>query len=57
MLEHLCEALKKRYGDIARKDGPVVSYLGMTFDLSFPGDARLTIRGYVEEAPLTDCSS
>jgi Reverse transcriptase (RNA-dependent DNA polymerase) len=49
MIEHLCTGLKDRYGDITRKDGPVVSYLGMTFDLSFPGEARLTIRGYVEE--------
>jgi hypothetical protein len=49
MIEHLCTGLKDRYGDITRKDGPVVSYLGMTFDLSFPGEARLTMRGYVEE--------
>jgi hypothetical protein len=26
MIEHLCEGLKTRYGDITRKDGPVVSY-------------------------------
>jgi hypothetical protein len=49
MIEHLCGGLKKRYGDITRKDGPVVSYLGMTFDLSSQGEARLTMRGYVEE--------
>jgi hypothetical protein len=49
MIEHLCTGLKHRYGDITRKDVPVVSYLGMTFDLSFPGEARLTMRGYVEE--------
>jgi Reverse transcriptase (RNA-dependent DNA polymerase) len=28
MLKHLCGGLKKPYGDITRKDGPVVSYLG-----------------------------
>jgi Reverse transcriptase (RNA-dependent DNA polymerase) len=49
MIEHLCEGLKTRYGDITRKDGPVVSYLGMTFDLSCPGEARLTMHGYVQE--------
>ena len=49
MIEHLCGGLKKHYGDITRKDGPVVSYLGMTFDLSSQGEARLTMRGYVEE--------
>jgi Reverse transcriptase (RNA-dependent DNA polymerase) len=49
MIEHLCTGLKDRYGDVTRKDGPVVSYLGMTFDLSLPGEARLTMRGYVEE--------
>jgi hypothetical protein len=27
----------------------VVSYLSMTFDLSSKGEARLTMRGYVEE--------
>jgi hypothetical protein len=49
MIEHLCEGLKTRYGDITRKDGPVVSYLGMTFDLSCAGEARLTMHGYVQE--------
>jgi Reverse transcriptase (RNA-dependent DNA polymerase) len=47
MIEHLCGGHKTRYGDITRKDGPVVSYLGMTFDLSSPGEARLTMHGYI----------
>jgi hypothetical protein len=45
MIEHLCGGLKTRYGE----DGPVVGYLGMTFDLSSPGEARLTMHGYIQE--------
>jgi hypothetical protein len=26
-----------------------VSYMGMTFDLSCPGEARLTMHGYIQE--------
>ena len=29
MIDSLAAGLKKRYGEITRKDGPVVNYLGM----------------------------
>ena len=45
MIEAVATGLIKRYGDITRKDGPVVNYLGMVFDLSFTGVARVSMKG------------
>ena len=49
MIDFLCEHLRIRYGMITRADGPVVNYLGMVFDLTVAGEARLTMKGYVED--------
>ena len=49
MIEAVASGLIKRYGDITRKDGPVVNYLGMVFDLSLAGIARVSMTGYVED--------
>ena len=49
MVEAVARGLIKRYGDITRKDGPVVNYLGMVFDLSIAGFARVSMTGHVED--------
>ena len=49
MIDALCNNLRRRYGIITRADGPVVNYLGMVFDLTVPGEVRMTMRGYVED--------
>ena len=49
MIESVASGLIKRYGDITRKDGPVVNHLGMVFDLTTAGVARVSMTGYVED--------
>ena len=49
MIEAFVTGLIKRYGDITRKNGPVVNYLGMVFDLSTVGTAKVSMCGYVED--------
>ena len=49
MIEALCAGLTSKYGDVTRTDGPIVNYLGMIFDLSHPGEARVSMKGYVED--------
>ena len=49
MIESVSAGLTKRYGDITRKDGPIVNYLGMVFDLTTTGVARVSMTGYVED--------
>jgi hypothetical protein len=49
MIESLAEGLKMRYGKISRTNGCILNYLGMVFDLSESGKARVTMKGYVEE--------
>ena len=49
MIESMSDGLIKRYGDIARKDCPIVNYLGMVFDLTTTGVARVSMTGYVED--------
>ena len=49
MIEWLVASLIRRYGDITRKDGPIVNYLGMVFDLTVAGVARVSMSGYVED--------
>lgn len=49
MIEAFVTGLIKRYGDITRKNGPVVNYLGMIFDLSTAGTAKVSMCGYVED--------
>jgi hypothetical protein len=49
MVEHLTAGLKHRYGEISSTLGDVVNYLGMTFDLFKPGEARVSMKGYVDD--------
>lgn len=49
MIELLCTGLKSKYGEISRNNGPVVNYLGMTFDMRHPGEARVSMKGYVDD--------
>ena len=49
MIESLCAGLKNKYGDISRSDGPVVNYLGITFGMRHPGEARVSMKGYVDD--------
>ena len=49
MIESLAAGLIERYGDITRKDGPTVNYLGMVFDLTASGSAKVTMTGYVDD--------
>ena len=49
MIEALAEGLVNRYGDITRKDGPMVNYLGMVFDLITQGVAKVSMTGYVDD--------
>lgn len=53
MIESLSAGLIQKYGEITRKNGPVVNYLGMVFDLTIPGIARVSMSGYAEDMP--DC--
>jgi hypothetical protein len=46
MIDELCEGLRAKYGDVSRSNGPVVNYLGMTFDMCVPGEAKVTMKGY-----------
>ena len=41
--------LKKRYGEMTSADGSVLNYLGMMFDMSTPGQAKMTMQGYEED--------
>jgi hypothetical protein len=52
-LNHLVEGLRKRYGAITLAHGPIVNYLGMSIDLSSPGRAEITMRGYTDEVVST----
>ena len=49
LIESLCVGLKNKYGDISRTDGPVVNYLGMVFDLRHAGEARVSMKGFVDD--------
>jgi Reverse transcriptase (RNA-dependent DNA polymerase) len=49
MIEELTSGLKKRYGEISLKHGPVVNYLGMVLDFSHTGEARVTMGGYIDD--------
>ena len=50
---HLIDGLRTRYGAITLAHGPAVNYLGMSIDLSTPGRAAITMRGYTEEVVAT----
>jgi Reverse transcriptase (RNA-dependent DNA polymerase) len=52
MIDQLKEGLKNRYGEISSTQGPILNYLGMTFDLSQPREARVSMKGYVDDLLL-----
>ena len=54
MIVELAAGLTRRYGEITRKNGPVVNYLGIVFDLRTPGKAKVTMTGFVDEM-LREC--
>jgi hypothetical protein len=56
MIDLLTDGLKKRYGEITKTQGTVLNYLGMTFDLSQRGRARVSMKGYVDEV-LASCDT
>ena len=49
MISELTEGLKARYGEITLAHGPLINYLGMAFDFSHTGEARLSMSGYIDE--------
>ena len=53
MISALTCGLKSRYGDITETYGTTLNYLGMVFDLSHPGEARVTMKGYVDDMIAT----
>jgi hypothetical protein len=53
MIDELTDGLRKRYGEITLKHGPQINYLGISIDFSHPGEARLTMAGYVNEIVTT----
>ena len=54
-ITHLIDRLKERYTEgVTVHEGPVVSYLGMTFDWSTQGQVRITQEGYIAEM-LNNC--
>ena len=53
MVTALTVGLKSRYGEITETRGTILNYLGMVFDLSYAGEARVTIKGYVDDMLAT----
>jgi hypothetical protein len=53
MITELTDGLRKRYGEITLKHGPMLNYLGITLDFTVSGEARLTMAGYTNEILTT----
>jgi Reverse transcriptase (RNA-dependent DNA polymerase) len=53
IMNELTSRLGKRYGEISLTHGTVIDYLGMSLDFTVPGEARLTMAGYVQEILTT----
>ena len=49
MISELTGGLKARYGEITLAYGPLINYLGMAFDFSHTGEARVSMSGYIDE--------
>ena len=49
MIAELTEGLEARYGEITLAHGPLINYLGMAFDFSRAGEARVSMSGYIDE--------
>ena len=45
----LATSLRERCGEIKCAQGPVTNYLGMVFDTSTEGEARVTMKGFVDD--------
>ena len=50
LIEELENMLKERFGaDLQVHEGPIFSYLGMTWDYSVPGQVKVTMRGFIDD--------
>jgi hypothetical protein len=49
VIDGVLNALRKKYVEVQCKEGPIYSYLGMTFDFSKKGEAKVTMDGYTDE--------
>lgn len=49
MIDEVMQVLTSRFEGIEVHDGPVFSYLGLTWDFSVPGEVKVTADGYTEE--------
>ena len=47
IIDELIAALRDKYQEIEAKKGPVLSYVGMTFDFSVEGRVSISMKGYV----------
>ena len=52
MIDDLCKGLKSEYGEITRRDGSPLNYLGMSFNLSVPGEVSMSMKGYTNDVIL-----
>jgi hypothetical protein len=41
MVSELTDGLKTRYGEVTLKHGPMINYLGISFDFTHAGEAML----------------
>ena len=48
-MTHLVNGLRERYGMITLSHGPIINYLGMAIDMTTPGKAMITTKGYADE--------
>ena len=53
MIRELADGLRTRYREITLNHGSTLNYLGMVLDLSVTGEARVTMRGYVDDVLTT----
>jgi Reverse transcriptase (RNA-dependent DNA polymerase) len=49
MIDNLSEGLRAKYVEITKTSGIVLNYLGMVLDLSQPGEARVGMKGFVDD--------
>lgn len=56
LISELTSGLKSKYGEISETHGDTLNYLGMVFDMTEPGVAKVTMSGYVEDV-LSTCGS
>jgi hypothetical protein len=49
MIDELEKGLREAYGEVKCERGEVLNYLGMVFDTSVQGEARVTMKGFVED--------